>query len=109
MTRQLSSEEMVRPERPSSSQMSRDVTTPRSAAKPAVERPAAATEPRSRLLIFIVDLQSQSFVLPGFPDGLPKRDHTCFVCVAVALRPTNDPMHGFALPTLRRTGRRATA
>ena len=32
MTRQLSSDEIVRPERPSSSQTSSDVTTPRSAA-----------------------------------------------------------------------------
>src|SRR5690606_8995781 len=52
--RQLVSDEIVRPDRPSSSQTSSEVRTPRSAAKPAVERPAAATEPRIRLLSFII-------------------------------------------------------
>ncbi|WDR02976.1 hypothetical protein PSQ19_01795 [Devosia algicola] len=52
---------------------------------------------------FIIDLQSQSFDT-GLSGGLSKRDHTYInvvQCVAVALRPTNDPMHGFARPTLR--------
>ena len=44
-----------------------------------------------------------SHFLCRLPSGLSKRDHTIVVqCVAVALRPTNDPMHGFAGPTLRR-------
>src|SRR5690606_16700196 len=31
------------------------------------------------------------------------------VCVVVALRPTNDPMHGFARPTIAMSGADATA
>src|SRR6185437_2294929 len=103
--RQSVSDEMVRPERPRASQTSRDVITPlaRSAALALAARPdtpARAREPRRRLLIFIVDLQSQSFSA-GVTGGLSKRDHTLVVqCVVVALRPTNDPMHGFAIVTL---------
>src|SRR3569623_358831 len=83
--RQLVSEETGRPERPSASHTSRDVMTPlaKSAAFAPVTRPAAATEPISRLLIFIIDLQSQSFLYRR-TGGLSKRDHTSGQCVAAA-------------------------
>src|SRR5690606_34113866 len=99
---------MVRPDRPRASQTSSDVRTPRSAAKAPVERPAAATEPRNRLLIFIIDLQSQSFLVPVTQRFAETRPHFS-VCVVVALRPTNDPMHGFARPTIAMSGADATA
>src|SRR5690606_737218 len=98
---------MVRPDRPRASQTSSDVRTPRSAAKAPVDRPAAATEPRRRLLIFIIDLQSQSFLVPVAWRLVVTRPHFS-VCVVVASRPTNDPMHGFARPTISMSGTDAT-
>src|SRR5690606_37284957 len=56
---------------------SSDVSTPKagSAAKLAVDRPAAATEPRIRLLSFINDLQSQSFLVPVTQRFVETRPH----------------------------------
>src|SRR6185437_13078696 len=76
----------------------------RSAACAPVARPASpatAIEPISRLLIFIVDLQSQSSVPGDRRWFVETRPHLIVASVlSPRLRPTNDPMHGFARPTL---------